>query len=886
MVEKTETKRHKVSPLTVVTTHQNADFDAVASCLAASKLFEDSAICLPGSQEKAVREYLKKKEGVIGPFFQFKEIDLKRVCQIVIVDTNQRARIGDVAELLERPGIRVFCYDHHQEEECDIPCEKFFGSSYGANTTLLVKKLREKDIKLEKEELTLFLLGIYEDTGSFTFSSTTPEDLKEAAWLLEMGADIDEVSLTIGSRFTPEHILALNDLLESAQVFHFGDISVTVAKATSNFYLDDFAVLVHELMDMGRLSAVFTLAMMGNQVIIVGRSRDKRVDCGKILRALGGGGHSFAASASLKDVTLSEAENRLISQLGNVLGKSPRVRDIMSSPVVSVEPETPIYEVHDVFAKYGFSVIPVAKDGKIKGYVTRNIVEKALFHGLGKQRVSEYMQTEFTTLSPDDDISRVQECIVEGHQRFIPVTEDGRLIGIITRTDLLEILSTDPTKRPERLLPEREQKRNVSQLMKIHLPKKGFDFLKVAGEVADELGVNCYVVGGFVRDLLLRRPNFDIDLVVEGDGIAFAQSLSKYYGARVRTHKKFGTSVIIFPDGKKVDVATARWEYYEYPAAMPTVALSSIKLDLFRRDFTINTLAIKLNTKDFGQLIDFFGGQRDLKDGVIRVLHSLSFIDDPTRILRAVRFEKRFGFKIGKHTLRLIKNSLRLGILKRLSPKRLFTELKLILEEPDPRPCLKRLSELSVLKEIHPGLVINEKKMKLLDAVYDCLAWYELLYLEEKVIKWKVYLCALLYGLSFSEAKEVLERFGIGGKNKIDILSAGQDANNISLRLKTNGEPKNSQIVRVLEAYSLETLLFAMALHGGEVSRYISLFIRRLSRIRPLTTGEDIKRLGFTPGPIYRNILERLKEARLDGLCKTKEDEIRLIKEEFGELIK
>ena len=568
-------EKTKKSPKTVITTHLNADFDAVASAAAASKLYPDPVIVLPGSQEKAVRKYLKSQGNAWLPFASLKEIDLSRLETLVVVDANQKSRLGQVAVLLEKPGIKVHLFDHHHPEECDIKANRKSIADLGSNTTLMVRRLRRKRIRLNPEEATLLLLGIYEDTGSFTFSSTCPEDLKQAAWLLEQGGEIRKVAEVIGSRFTPEHISLLNDLLQSAATYNYGGIPVTIAKTSSPGYVDDFAVLAHELMDMGRLQVLFTMALMSDQVIIVARSRTSRADVAKILRELGGGGHASAASVTLKEMTLSEAENLLLSAIEKHLGTNPKVRDIMSAPVVTVSPDLPIFEVHDLFAKYGFSIIPIAKKGRLEGYVTRNTVEKAIYHGLGIQPVSEFMSTDFMTLSPEDTLDKVRELIVQGHQRFIPVEEKGKIAGIITRTDLLEIISSDPSKRPESLLPPRAQRKNIGSLLKQRLSKQTIELLQTAGQVADVLGMNVYVVGGFVRDLLLRRENLDIDLVVEGDGIQFARALAKRFSARVKTHKKFGTSVIIFPDGFKIDVATARWEYYEYPAAMPTVALSS-----------------------------------------------------------------------------------------------------------------------------------------------------------------------------------------------------------------------------------------------------------------------------------------------------------------------
>ncbi len=858
----------------------------MASAVSAFRLYPDSVIILPGSQEKAVRNYLKSLKTAVAPFATLKETDLSKLQTVVVVDANQKGRLGKVADLLGRPGVRVHLFDHHQQQECDIKADKKVFADFGSNTTIMIKRLRRKGVSLSEQEATLLLMGIYEDTGSFTFSSTKPEDLRQAAWLLEHGADIRQVSQVMGSRFTPEHISLLNDLLQSAATYNFTGTAVTIAKTSSPGYVDDFAVLAHELMDMGRLQILFTMALMSDQVIIVGRSRTSKADVSEILRELGGGGHAAAASATLKGVTLSEAENLLLSAIEKHLGTNPRVRDFMSSPVVSVAPDIPIFEVHDLFAKYGFSIIPIAGSRGLAGYVTRNTIEKAIYHGLGIQPVSEFMSTDFSALSPDDTLSQVQELIVQGHQRFIPVLEKGKLAGIITRTDLLEIISADPSRRPESLLPSRAQKKNITALLKKRLPEKTLKLFKTAGDVADRLGMNLYVVGGFVRDILMGRENFDLDLVVEGDGILFARELGRHFSAKVKTHKKFGTSIIIFPDGFKIDVATARWEYYEYPAAMPTVALSSIKLDLFRRDFTINTLAIKLNPKDFGLLIDFFGGQRDLKDGIIRVLHSLSFVDDPTRILRAVRFEKRFGFKIGKHTLRLIKNTLKLGIFQKLSSKRLLTELKLILEERDPRDCLKRLHELEILTVIHPALSLVRQNLSVIDSVYHVLAWYDLLYRTERPEKWVLYLAGLLSSLKRDQRTEAAARLGIVGTRAELITEAPEKARAVCGKIEQKKQARNSRIHKLLKDLPLEILLFSMAVCSERVRQIISHYITNLLLIKQEMTGNDLKKLGFTPGPLYRKILERLLDARLDGEVKDRQEELSLVTQEFGDIRK
>ncbi len=254
-----------------------------------------------------------------------------------------------------------------------------------------------------------------------------------------------------------------------------------------------------------------------------------------------------------------------------------------------------------------------------------------------------------------------------------------------------------------------QKRKNVRKLMEERLEKNTLKRLTEIGSLADSLGYHAFLVGGFVRDLLLRIETYDIDIVIEGNGILFAEEMAKRFGVKVKPHKEFSTAKVIYPEGIKIDIATARLEYYKAPAALPVVEHSSLKLDLHRRDFTINTLAISLNKNTFGLLIDFFGAQRDIKEKAIRVLHSLSFVEDPTRVFRAIRFEHRFGFQIGKHTLSLIRNAIKMDFLSKLKGKRIWTELSHHAGRST-RENLKRLQELDLLKFISPDLKFDKEK--------------------------------------------------------------------------------------------------------------------------------------------------------------------------------
>ena len=425
------------------------------------------------------------------------------------------------------------------------------------------------------------------------------------------------------------------------------------------------------------------------------------------------------------------------------------------------------------------------------------------------------------------------------------------------------------------------RKKNVGYLMEERLPRPVVRLLKSLGEVAEGLGYNIYAIGGFIRDLFLKFDNLDIDVVIEGDGIKFAQEYAKRFPARIRCHIKFKTAVLIFPDGFKVDVATARSEYYESPAALPVVELSSIKMDLYRRDFTINTLAVKLNPRHFGILIDFFGAQKDLKERSIRVLHNLSFVEDPTRAFRAVRFEQRFGFKIGKLTANLIENAIRIGGIEKLAPKRIFTELQLILNEENPLPVLKRLVDLKLLQAIHPEWTLPPKGEVLLGEIRTVLAWFDLLYLNEPYEKWLIYFLALIQPIT--HFTELRQRLGLP-KRVVEVMNLRRyEGEKVLTTLQKNPTLSRSQIYHLLSPLPNEVLLFLMAKTTPETGRKaISLYFTQLKSLRISIGGEELKTMGLVPGPLYKKILGDLLEARINGKVLTREDEIAYVKKHFA----
>lgn len=872
----------------VITSHNNADFDSLSSMVAAKKLYPDAVLVFPGSQEKTLREFLIHSTLYVYDIAKIKNIDYNAIDTLVLVDTRQKARIGDLANIVDKEGVQIHVYDHHPPSGEDIKGDLEYIGNTGATVTIIIRILRERGIPISAEEATIMMLGIYEETGSFQYPSTTPEDFDAASFLLSRGANVNLVSDMLVKELTPEQVFLLNDLISNATVYNINGIDIVVTEGSTERYVGDLAVVVHKFRDMENINAIFALFRMEDRVYVIARSRIPEVDVGHILSLMGGGGHKEAASSTMKDMTLIEAREKLLHRLKYNVKPLWKAKDIMFFPVKSVDAHCAIHEAKNIMVKYNINALPVVRQERVAGIITRQIVEKAAFHKLENIPVQEYMTTDASTVNPDDSMERVKEIIIGGSQRFLPVARDGKLIGAITRTDLLRVLEDEIAKSVLGKLEfhERYEKRkNVKKLMDERLDRKTLKRLVDIGGLADALGYHAFLVGGFVRDLLLRNENNDIDIVIEGDGILFAEEMAKRFGVKVRQHKEFATAKIIYPDGFRIDIATARLEYYRAPAALPVVEHSSLKLDLHRRDFTINTLAISLNKNIFGQLIDFFGAQRDIKEKTIRVLHSLSFVEDPTRVFRAIRFEHRFGFQIGKHTMNLIKNAIKMNFLSKLRGKRISIELSHIMREDAPEKVLKRLQELDLMRFISPYLTFDKEKERLFHRMHTVLQWYELLYQGKPCDTLAFWVLGLVDPMTFPQIEDFCRRTEMTESFKRRTLENSERLRSAMMKLPSAMHTMTtSEIYNLLEPLSQEVKLFIMAkTKSEEVKKAISNYITYKDVMKPVFTGKDLKKLGIKEGPVYKAILERLKGAKIDLNLRTKEEEEEFVRSYMAE---
>ncbi|MBI5455181.1 MAG: CBS domain-containing protein [Deltaproteobacteria bacterium] len=858
----------------VITSHTNADFDTFASMIAAKKLYPEARIVFSGSLEKGLREAVDSVR-LPYPIDRIRDIDLDAVTRLILVDTRHAGRIGPFGALIDK-GVDVHVYDHHVEDKDAVRGSYEVIKPYGSSTTVLTLILKDRSLDITPEEATIFMAGIYEDTGSLSYPSTTGSDYEAAKFLLSKGADLVRVSAFLRKELTPEEVSLLNELLHSETAYTIGGSEIVVSEGYLERYTGDIATLAHRMMDIESMGSLFLLVDSEDRVHVIARSRTPKVDVGKVARAIGGGGHSTAASATLK-MTLVEAKETLLSAIRRTVAPERTASDIMSYPPITLPPSTILKDAIELMRRYGINAAPVARNGSVQGVITRQVLDKAVFHGLGGAAVADYMTTEIDTVSDSTSVDEIREKVVGHGQRLLPVIKDKKVVGVITRTDLLKLLQEEL--RESSMGPKKV--RHLSKLMHEMLPSWVIELLKKAGETAEAENVTAYAVGGFVRDLLLRRENLDIDIVIEGgDGIAFAADFAKKQKARVKPHLRFRTAVLVFPDGFKVDVATARLEYYEKPAALPTIEQSSLKLDLYRRDFIINTLAIALNPGKFGELIDFFGAQKDLKEKTIRILHNLSFVEDPTRALRAVRFSEKFDFRISKHTLNLIKNAVKLDVFKELSGPRLLEELKNILEEETAAKCIKRLHELGLLRLIHPNITWSVEREIFFERTRETLKWHELLYTKEKAEGWLVLFLALTDELNEEELIVLVKRLMISGKKRIEVLASRREGLKALSILNSGGARTNSALFELLEDLPLEIIIYLLAKASREsVKKALSSYITRLKYTEVSLKGVDLKRLGVKEGPFMGEVLSELLKKRLDGVLASREDEEAFVRE-------
>ena len=863
----------------VILSHEQADFDSLGAMLGAYLLEEDALPVLSRRLNRNVRAFLTLY-GAELPFVDVRDLPNEPIEQVTLVDTQSLVTLRGMSQ-----KTCVHVVDHHQPRPDQPLGWSQVLERLGACTTLFVENLQEHNGTLHPVHATLMLLGIYEDTGSLSYAGTTARDVRAAAFLLESGASLRIAAEYLNPPLSSDQRTLSDALLANAQTHSIHGQTIMIATADAGDMVEEISAIAHKLRDLLDPDALFLLVHTVEGIRLVARSTTDRVNVAEVAAHFKGGGHERAAAALIRSVDLpngigmAEAlpylQAELLAVLPKVVQPSVTVGQMMSRRPRLLSPKQSAQEAHHLMQRYGYEGYPVVEEGKVIGLLTRRAVDRALAHQLNLT-VASLMEAGEVSITADDSLEDLQRLMTTSGWGQVPVVqqETGEVIGIVTRTDLIKSLAMGEQRIPGKL--------NFGSRLEESMPPVRLALLKRIAETARERHLAVYVVGGFVRDLILERPSLDFDVVVEGDAIALARSLSEHYGGRIVAHARFGTAKWWIADlhpellhqlgvpgahetdlPESLDLISARTEFYEYPTALPTVERGSIKLDLHRRDFTINTMALRLDGHHYGDLYDYWGGLNDLKRRYVRVLHSLSFVDDPTRMLRAVRFEQRFGFQIEDRTRQLIGEAA--PLLRQVSGERLRHEFDLIFSEEHPEQMFARIYELGLFVYIHPALTwsnVHAAQLQQLLKLSVEPGWDLPESLEHMPLRRVLGYLTWMGQLPVVEVESLAERLRFSGKLRDAVLAVSRlwaDVPGLIIL-------KPSQISSRLDAVP-EVSLFGVycLLPQGEVRQMLLNYNMHWKHVQPQTTGHDLLKRGISPGPAYCRVLTSLRNAWLDG---------------------
>src|SRR6476469_8806370 len=765
------------------------------------------------------------------------------------------------------------------------------------------------------------------------------------AWLREQGASLRVIAEYVEPGLSPQLQDLLPEALNNLRSETLHGYSVAWVLLSTESYVPGLSSQASRLLDLTETDALLLgnvykfgenennrniapESPVSNRLTIIGRSRIEGTNLSELFKPFGGGGHARAASLATRDVDPLLTLNQLADQLKAQIPHPPTARELMSSPVRSIRPETSVGEAHRILLRYGHSGLCVVDAGdRLAGIISRRDIDIALHHGFSHAPVKGYMTWQLKTIAPDTLLPEIESLMVTYDIGRLPVLENGQLVGIVTRTDVLRELhqqkARDRGSNAELsycVMPE-----SVEQLLRSRISPELWQLLSIAANIAQNRGWQLYIVGGAVRDLLLATDDTlaltDIDLVVDGKcgaddssaGVELASSLQKLYPeSRLDVHGQFQTAALLWHKDSAfgslwVDIATARTEFYPYPAANPEVEASSIRQDLYRRDFTINALAVRLGVPRSGELLDFFCGLLDLEAKQIRVLHANSFIEDPTRIYRAVRFAVRLGFEIEPQTEGYIRHALASGIYYRIQGEngrapaletRLKSELKYILQAPYWKVALQMLGDLQALRCIHPSLELDRelwRQLRLLDRCLQGRKKEEGRRKKEEgkakkeegrrkkeegtpnsqspipnyqfpiinIPDWQMRLEVLIAYLASEYRGKVAANLQLPADSikRLEVLEAGKKQ--LAENLPKCEFP--SQLVLVLRNYELPVLIAIVLQSPRSARRQIWEYLTRWANVDPPLNGNDLKALGYKPGHGFKRMLGDLLAAKLDG---------------------
>jgi len=871
-------KTKTIAPEKIIVSHRNPDFDAFSASVAAKMLYEDYIIVVSGDPSRNLAEFMRIHDEDFK-YYREEEVDFSNVESVIVCDTSTVNRMGDnIRELFNNKKLEVRVYDHHPGIDSNVfPGHEVKESQVeeiGSATTIVVEHIKKKNLFPDTKRASLLAIGIYEDTGNFLFSSTTPRDIKAVAYLLENGANLDMVSAFIKIEMTIDQKKIREELDRNVEIFKINKTKIAIGITETEKFIGGLNLITSKIWQNRSYDTYISIVRMGRKIYVVGRTNSEDVNLGELMGELRGGGHKRAAACKFIDVPLEDVISKVKKGLKKYITPAITAEKIMSTPVKTLLTDMTIKRANKIMEISGFGGIPVIERDRLVGMVLRMDVQKAMNHGLGDRPVKSIMATKILVADIDDSFELLKDMIGKNPIGRIPILDKGVLVGIVSKTDIIREAYNEESKYDRIRYSETEKMYDMEHILRRNLEKNVFKSLKTIGEFGDEFGKKVYVVGGFVRDTLLGYQNLDIDIVIEGNAIEFAEFIQSRRNCEIEKHDKFLTAKIRFDDEFEIDIASARIEYYEYPGALPMVDVASIKKDLYRRDFSINALAVSLNKNSFGELFDFFEGRKDLEVKNIRILYNTSFIDDPTRILRAIRYEQRYGFELEERTFELMSEVLEDKYLDRISGGRIRYELKRSINEKNALGIFLRMGELNIFKALFCRTYFTPLLENKLRNFFEFLPWIRTYYSHVKHFS---SLYALFYLLLEYYQEEdmfkIAERYSIKKKNinEMSVLSK-----RVELIAKfVNKEMKFSDIYSIVEGISPEGMAYIGSYFDENGREYFKEYLRTRKRVKlRFVSGKKlVHEYGIKDGDTIQEIISLTVKKYLDGEIKNAEDE-------------
>ncbi|WP_297888383.1 CBS domain-containing protein [Sulfurihydrogenibium sp.] len=837
---------------------EGADLDAFSSAYGLTLLYPDTYILLPNSFEYKVRKLLKIYETKIKDKVMKKEdLDLNKVEKVFLVDSQ------NVPDLIKNVPIEIF--DHHPKKNFSLNKNvKKHLYKTGSISTVVVEKIKRKKISIDKDDATILSSGIYEDTGGFKFKGTTPRDIKAFYYLFKSGLDVLKLKKIVTDTFDLEDTEILKEIIKNTEPLITEDKKVFISSITKR-YTKDIAWLLKYVKTFEEADAYFLVVNQKSKKVIIGRSKDEKIDVGKILSEFDGGGHPFAASAVIVGFDYPEIKNFLLSFL---LGKQQSVLNFLKNDLPVVESNVKIREVKNILKDFKYAV--VVEKGKYVGVLTEKVVNNAIKHKLENEDAITFSE-EMITIPMNTNFIQLLKTFSSYNLEILPVVKKGYYKGVVYKKDFINFISGILEDKPVFQPISKPKVLDYSNKLREFFPKDIFNIIKEVGEYAEKLGYKAYIIGGVVRDIVMGKKSLDIDIIVEGSAVDLVRNFAKAKNLNFHIYPEFMTGNITLENKIKLDFATARKEEYESPGSYPRVEKASLFEDLYRRDFTINTLAIEITKSNFGKLIDYFNGFVDIKEKRIRVLHTLSFVEDPIRILRGLRFAGRFNFKLEKKTQQLLNHAIEKDLLNFAPTGRINLELNLTFNEEKVIDILILMDKYKILYKLFSGLSVDSVKKELLIKLKDNFLLLEKL-LNTSFPKASNYLYILLSGFPLEVIFNYLKKYHFEKEAKY--------INDFYTNLETISQTQEKfKIYQTIKSFNKDFLPALLTLLNEDKLKIILDIVEKEKN--PLIKGEDLIQMGLKPSRIFKEILDDTFKRYLENSLKTKEDALSYIKKKY-----